>query len=377
MAHAAIARHVSLLALATAVAGGCTSDDGAAASTEACAEGEKICDGACVRTDDPGYGCRPTSCEPCPAGVPVRCEAGACVIEDCPVARGDCDGDPANGCEVDLRGAQEHCGTCGRVCSELEECASGTCATLDVARWLSQQKGGWCHDLFNEVMNLCGDVAFCFDPDLMRAYPDGLEVHVGFHWDGASTGLVFDAGGDCEGKRMSCTLDPGGVLYCNGPLTAAALTTTLGSAGPHLVSYRVSRQGASLFVDGEEVGTMAGSTAEPELLGECGPGLVLGQRISYWWEQQAPGRSLRFAPFLFHLKARPSALPWTLTEALVADASSVVLFDAAGVDGMEWTDSVAGKVGVRCGGRTSEEASGYDVPCAGPGWVADVARTCL
>jgi len=49
---------------------------------------------------------------PVDAGTPDAPEAGIA----CPMGLGDCDGDPSNGCEVDLRNNLEHCGGCGMAC---------------------------------------------------------------------------------------------------------------------------------------------------------------------------------------------------------------------------------------------------------------------
>jgi hypothetical protein len=49
----------------------------------------------------------------------------------CPMGLGDCDGNPANGCEVDLRNNPAHCGGCGAVCrggpNATTACRSGMC----------------------------------------------------------------------------------------------------------------------------------------------------------------------------------------------------------------------------------------------------------
>ncbi len=52
-----------------------------------------------------------------------RCVNRACV---CPVGFGDCDGDPSNGCETDVTISTLHCGRCGNRCTG--GCRNGTCA---------------------------------------------------------------------------------------------------------------------------------------------------------------------------------------------------------------------------------------------------------
>jgi hypothetical protein len=54
-----------------------------------------------------------------------------CQVVECNPGWGNCDGDHANGCEVDLRSSVGNCGQCGAACSELNTqgvaCASGQC----------------------------------------------------------------------------------------------------------------------------------------------------------------------------------------------------------------------------------------------------------
>ncbi|MCC6217467.1 MAG: hypothetical protein IT376_21600 [Polyangiaceae bacterium] len=365
-------------AVAVALGGACGGGEaGTSPGPATCAGGEKTCDGRCVDVDDPAFGCAADGCAPCPsAGVPMACGAGVCVVGECPAGTADCDGEAGNGCEIDTRSEDLHCGACGAECAGLTRCSGGTCSPISVADWLASQRHGWCQDEPNELMNLCGDVPFCFDTDVMRPYPDGLEIHAGFHYDGVSDGILFDLGGDCDLKRASCVFETAGTLSCSGPAGPRVSSPVLG-AGPHLVTLRASEAGTWLFVDGVEVASGGGSSVAPELIGECGPGLVLGQRISYWWEDTSAGWWLRHAPFLLHLRSRARSDAWSLSAAIEPDPDSVLLFDSSGVDGVSWTDRVHGKVGVRCGGRSSPEASGYAVPCEGPGWVLDAAQACL
>ncbi|MFO0601898.1 MAG: FG-GAP-like repeat-containing protein [Polyangiales bacterium] len=61
----------------------------------------------------------------------AACSAGGCVVASCNAGFGDCDGDPANGCEVNLRTTAAHCGRCGGACSvpnATAACVAGACA---------------------------------------------------------------------------------------------------------------------------------------------------------------------------------------------------------------------------------------------------------
>jgi len=99
-----------------------------------CAAGFGDCDA------DPLNGCERSvrdsaaHCGRCGNACPVRpnatptCADGACGAA-CNAGFGDCDGDPASGCEVDLRSTAAHCGACGRRCAV----ANGTPACVGMA----------------------------------------------------------------------------------------------------------------------------------------------------------------------------------------------------------------------------------------------------
>jgi hypothetical protein len=59
----------------------------------------------------------------------ASCSAGKCAIA-CDTGWGDCDSDAANGCETDLNANLQHCGTCSTVCSAAHatsSCFGGAC----------------------------------------------------------------------------------------------------------------------------------------------------------------------------------------------------------------------------------------------------------
>lgn len=60
------------------------------------------------------------------AGVPPTCAVGVCKL-DCPPGAGDCDMDPANGCEANLKDSAQSCGSCGITCMG-SPCVDGACA---------------------------------------------------------------------------------------------------------------------------------------------------------------------------------------------------------------------------------------------------------
>jgi hypothetical protein len=67
----------------------------------------------------------------CPApgpGATMRgCEMGQCVIAECQMGFGDCDGRYENGCEANLSTNKNHCGTCPNACGMGQKCCAGVC----------------------------------------------------------------------------------------------------------------------------------------------------------------------------------------------------------------------------------------------------------
>ncbi len=60
----------------------------------------------------------------------AACMNGMCVVGTCNPGFTDCDGNPANGCEVDTGADPSNCGTCGHICgiaNGTAGCTSGSC----------------------------------------------------------------------------------------------------------------------------------------------------------------------------------------------------------------------------------------------------------
>ncbi|MFO0602974.1 MAG: hypothetical protein U0324_07355 [Polyangiales bacterium] len=67
-----------------------------------------------------GMACRP-------ANATGACVASACTVATCNPGFADCDMLPANGCEVDTRTSAANCGACGRTCATGQTCQGGFC----------------------------------------------------------------------------------------------------------------------------------------------------------------------------------------------------------------------------------------------------------
>ncbi len=104
-----------------------------ACAVEACDSGFDDCNG------DASDGCEApldtlTDCGACGMGCSVpsgtaTCATGTCAVDTCPANLGDCNGDPTDGCETDLRVHPSHCGACGASCdlASGQPCVEGKC----------------------------------------------------------------------------------------------------------------------------------------------------------------------------------------------------------------------------------------------------------
>jgi hypothetical protein len=146
-------------ALANAVAG-CSAGTCVVA---ACAPGFADCNG------NPADGCEvnltssTANCGGCGracalTNATATCSAGACAIAACDATFGDCNGNPADGCEVNGYTNAANCGACGRACAAGQSCQTGVCTTSACGTGLTACPGGSCRNLANDVAN-CGACA--------------------------------------------------------------------------------------------------------------------------------------------------------------------------------------------------------------------------
>jgi hypothetical protein len=107
------------------------------ACTPVCAQGFDDCDG------DPANGCEADlrssleHCGSCARSCAVShasaaCSQGVCKVGDCEAGFEDCDGDPSNGCEADLTGVED-CGRCGNGCNANGGVASCVAADCEIS----------------------------------------------------------------------------------------------------------------------------------------------------------------------------------------------------------------------------------------------------
>jgi hypothetical protein len=96
------------------------------------------------------------------------CVDGKCTFGCYTLGFMNCDGDPTNGCEVNIRADKNHCGDCGNQCPDGWVCEQGACVDLCLKQGLPDTCNGKCTNLSYDDANCgtCGTVCDPTGPDL-------------------------------------------------------------------------------------------------------------------------------------------------------------------------------------------------------------------
>jgi hypothetical protein len=97
-------------------------DNASAVCAFDCLAGWADCNGAAPDGCERDLGSSVEHCGACGRACVIargagRCDEGRCAIASCDANFADCNGDPRDGCEVDLRSSDAHCGACGAGCA--------------------------------------------------------------------------------------------------------------------------------------------------------------------------------------------------------------------------------------------------------------------
>jgi hypothetical protein len=98
--------------------------------TTTCSDPNTLCGGtACVNTDNtPQYcGSCTNDCTELENVSSAGCLSGACFIADCTTNRENCNGMVGDGCETNITSSATHCGECGNNCNMKPQVATATC----------------------------------------------------------------------------------------------------------------------------------------------------------------------------------------------------------------------------------------------------------
>ncbi|EYF06307.1 Hypothetical protein CAP_2185 [Chondromyces apiculatus DSM 436] len=117
------------------IANGTSACTGGVCTVGACNPGFADCNGAVADGCETSTNTSLNDCGGCGLtcltanGTPV-CVGGSCQIGSCNPGAGDCNANPADGCEVNISGNANHCGACGTQCTVANGsplCSNGTC----------------------------------------------------------------------------------------------------------------------------------------------------------------------------------------------------------------------------------------------------------
>ena len=178
---------------------------------------------------DPAHcnGCN-TPC-PAPPNAVATCEQGICGFE-CIGGYGNCDGNPANGCETDLATDISHCGACGSACffaNATGACNAGACVIVACNPGFANCDGNpanGCETNTNTSVTNCGNCGLvCNLPNAVEACVNGVCVIAGCNGsfgncdgitaNGCETNLATSVS-NCGGCGIVCPNRPNSTPTC-------------------------------------------------------------------------------------------------------------------------------------------------------------------
>jgi hypothetical protein len=117
------------------------------------------------------------------ANATASCTSGTCNLAACNAGFANCDGNPANGCEINKNTNPNNCGACGVVCSfpnATPGCAGGLCSIIACNSGFANCDGNpanGCEINKNTDVNNCGNCnVVCFMPNATPGCSGGLCV---------------------------------------------------------------------------------------------------------------------------------------------------------------------------------------------------------
>jgi hypothetical protein len=157
----------------------------------ACSAGFGDCDG------NPANGCEvdlrvtANACGTCnnacrPTNATGACAMGLCGVGSCSPGFGDCDMNPSNGCETSLS-TNSHCGACGRACGGGQVCSDGACTSACPS-----------------MTTYCGNVMSCVDPAADPQNCGGCGVTCPVPSNAVATCAGSSCGITCESGFANC-----------------------------------------------------------------------------------------------------------------------------------------------------------------------------
>ncbi len=196
-----------------------------------CIDGKPGCE-TNVDTDVFHCGDCKTVCAGATHASPV-CNLGACALQ-CNKGWGNCDNNPANGCETDTSSDANNCGGCGLQCKAGVACIGSSCACastsqaatlIPVDMYIMMDQSGSMKEATGTKVTKWKAIASAFDAFLVD--PKSVGMGVGIQYFPLSTGGIFGME-SCTPSDYASPEVPIGVL----PGNAAAITSSIKAHGP-------------------------------------------------------------------------------------------------------------------------------------------------
>jgi hypothetical protein len=130
--------------------------------TASCASPTTNCSGVCRDLANDANNCNACGAVCSRANAVAGCSAGACTLAACNAGFGNCDGNAANGCEVNTSTSVTNCGVCGNSCqfaNAAASCVAGVCTRGACAAGFANCDGVNANGC--EVNTVSGDINNC------------------------------------------------------------------------------------------------------------------------------------------------------------------------------------------------------------------------
>ncbi|MEZ4405981.1 MAG: hypothetical protein R3A52_05850 [Polyangiales bacterium] len=242
--------HCGACRAACEVANGTGACAAGACTVSACNEGFGDCNGAVADGCETDTRVTPAHCGACgtacaiPANASPVCAASTCGLGACDAGFADCDMNPANGCEVDTRTTLANCGACGAACAPSNAtgaCVAGACRVAACADGFADCDMDPANGCEVDIRVAVGDCGRC--GNACPTPPSGTPACVaracgvgmcaagrgncdGSDANGCETETVTNVS-NCGGCGNRCTAPPNGAAAC----VASACTLGACSAG--------------------------------------------------------------------------------------------------------------------------------------------------